>query len=622
MSVLGFWVSLFWLSTAAFCGESNDGKELIGKQFFNQLYPGEDPKFFWSPRLEKLSFSDGTMQLSTGDKEKISAEFKVSLENEIAPALNFSCDCKTESGKAKLLIYFNSSLGKWLSENSFDLPQDNWKKVSFRIPLPPNVSTAKIAFFLNGKNARLSVKNASVKLIAMEKTGTGDKIKIQSGNSTEKCSGIYIMKSDSANMVYDEKAAKILRKYIYDSTGEILPVTVLDESPAGKLKPGMILLGKAAAESGKISESIIKNLKNEGYALNTSGGIVALAGKNPSGVISGTYALIEKMFNAVFITENEMEPNPGKSEQLTFKEMSFSASPVFELRLIHDGEALGYTDSDYIGDARYIGSKSATTCHTAEGLLSFEKYGKEHPEYFAMDKNGRRLYRDPDSTRFNVHFCMSNPDVKKIISERVMEWMKVNPEAKYFYLTFGDGGGKYCHCKECVAMGKTPTDRYIKFVNEIAAKTAVKYPDKLFLTLAYVDTEEAPLEVKPLPNVKMLYCPYPMNWSNHLEAFSEENKEGMRTLDGWLKKCPGNMYIFDYPSCCGEALNIWPAFYANYDKIKFYAEHGIKGLIFCGLRPKGGGSLDLILSMQCRVMFSAKCSGTRSLMRKRKSTVS
>jgi hypothetical protein len=92
--------------------------------------------------------------------------------------------------------------------------------------------------------------------------------------------------------------------------------------------------------------------------------------------------------------------------------------------------------------------------------------------------------------------------------------------------------------------------------------------------------------------VRVLYCPYPLNWSNHLQAFDKENNaEGMRTLNAWLKWCPENMGIFCYPSCCGETLNIWPAFYANYDKFKYYAKFNLKGIYFCGLRGMTGGFL-------------------------------
>jgi uncharacterized protein DUF4838 len=49
------------------------------------------------------------------------------------------------------------------------------------------------------------------------------------------------------------------------------------------------------------------------------------------------------------------------------------------------------------------------------------------------------------------------------------------------------------------------------------------------------------------------------------------------------------MGIFSYPSSCTEPLAIWPSFYANYEKIKYYTDNKLTGIELCGLFPYGAG---------------------------------
>lgn len=576
----------------------NLSKELVTENLFNELYPGEDPKSFWHPIPPELSFKKSTMLLETADKKECLTGFFADLKNEIGTALLLSSSYKLLNGHAELDVSFNGADGKLLKSNKcLQLSSTGkWEKLSLEIPFPDKADEFYIKFRLTGQNARFSVKQVSVKVIEPLIPEKIKKVKIKKEKSSILCEGIYIAPDIPQKMYYDRKAAYILRKHIYNACGEILPVLILDKNDKQKLKDGRIFIGKAAIDVEYMDKEAVDLLNSDGYMIKIDNGIAAVAGKN-TGVISGIYTLIEKIFNLVFVSESETEPPLKKYRQILIPEMSLENSPAFELRMVghynlmynargnpirtYNAEAIGYTDSSYLGDAKYIGEILSTSCHTGNGLLSFEKYAQAHPEYFAMDKMGNRPQKGISPATFD-HFCMSNPQVQQLITEQVLNWMKVNPEAAYFYVTFGDGRDLYCRCDNCAKMG-SPTDRYLKFINGIAEKTTEKYPNNRLLVLAYCDTEKAPEHVKPHRNVKVLYCPYPLNWINHLSTFCEENQDGMRTLNGWIEKCPDNIYVFDYPSCYGERLNLWPAFYATYDRLKLYTTKGIKGLIFCGL---------------------------------------
>jgi uncharacterized protein DUF4838 len=408
------------------------------------------------------------------------------------------------------------------------------------------------------------------------------------------CKGIYLTKSNATHQPYDDNAAKILQYYLQKATGKHISINYVS-FPKQKVTPGMIILGQAAIKSGVADKKMFRNIKNGGFAINVNNGVVVVANSGRDNITGGVYALIEAAFGVEFLVNNRKtiitEPEIKSGRNVIFKAMNLSRSPAFKFRFIRHGEAIGYSSHMLLGDATLIGSRSDNYCHTADALVNYEKYKDSHPEYFAILADGKRMSKKANMKRFNVHFCISNPNVKKIVSEGMIKWMKSDPKAKYFWLCQGDGGGKYCRCRKCSAMPGIISDRWIAFVNDVAAIVTRKCPGRKLLTLAYVDLEKPPVKIRPAKNVIVMYAPYPNNWSNHLAAFDDKeyNGAGIKTLKGWTNITNHNLGIFCYPSSCPEPLIIWPSFYANYEKIIYYAENNAIGMDFCGLFPYGNG---------------------------------
>jgi hypothetical protein len=407
------------------------------------------------------------------------------------------------------------------------------------------------------------------------------------------CKGIYLIKSNATHQPYDDKAAAILQHYLHKATGKHISIKYVS-FPKQKVEPGMIILGQAAIKSGMVDKKMLNNIKNGGFAVNVNDGVVVVANMDRDGIISGVYALIETAFDVEFLVNNRKTvitaPEIKRGDNVIFNAMNFSRSPAFKFRFIRHGEAIGYSSYMLLGDASLIGARYDNYCHTADALVNYEKYKDSHPEYFAMLADGKRM-SEKANKRFNVHFCVSNPNVKKLVAKGMIKWMKADPKAKYFWLCQGDGGGKYCRCKKCSAMPGVISDRWIAFVNDVTAIVTRECPGRKILTLAYVDLENPPVKIRPAANVIVMYAPYPNNWSNHLATFDDKeyNSNGIKTLKGWADITNHNLGIFCYPSSCPEPLIIWPSFYANYQKIIYYAKHNVVGMDFCGLFPYGGG---------------------------------
>ena len=378
-------------------------------------------------------------------------------------------------------------------------------------------------------------------------------------------------------------AATELASYIEKICGKKLSVT---ETDAAAGSPGDLVLGELAVSAGLISRQELSPLERDGYIVRVTSDRGAVCGWRDLGTIYGVYALIRQFGVKFYAPGCEIVP---QIETLTMPACELRSKPLLEFRKMTQNLKLGHTPSNDLGNPREIGEAGGLV-HAAAYLVPFDKFHEEHPEYFALQKDGKRLHRDPKAKRFDVHLCLSNPDVQRVSAERLMTLMDKQPDRTFFGVSQGDGHA-WCRCEACLALdtdpGKIMTDRLITYVNAIARHVAKKHPEKRILTLAYTKaTSPPPIRVKPEPNVMVQFCPYPGRVYCQSHFFTcEKNTGGYEDIQGWLKFAPDNMYVFDYP--CGYKIWYEPfgSFYAMKEKVEYYLDNGIRGMYYCGV-PK------------------------------------
>ena len=395
-------------------------------------------------------------------------------------------------------------------------------------------------------------------------------------------------------------AAGILRSELRTVTG--VEPTKTEYDPTARPAPGTILVGSAAVKAGLFTAAEQAALGEGAYAFRVRNGIAGIIGGLGDGPIAGAYALL-KAAGVTYLSKKTAGgyPKPRDSivrlsrtgKRLALRAGTKRASPAFVMRADNRGHAaVGYSYRRNVhGNVRaWAGAKrSAISAHTFPQLLSVKEYYKEHPEYFALDTKGKRVKSPPG------HFCLSHPDVARIVTANVLKWLEAQPECLYYYVGQGDGRS-WCQCEKCKALdtvpGKVTTDRMLWFANKIARAVRPKYPDKRLVFLAYTAaTGPAPKRVKPEPNVLIMYCMYPSQWACDSHGFCEENAVGIREVEDWIKWCGvGQVYIQPHPRGYKRALEIFPAFYATVERIRHYHKLGVNRITYCGL-PQSFGSL-------------------------------
>jgi len=177
----------------------------------------------------------------------------------------------------------------------------------------------------------------------------------------------------------------------------------------------------------------------------------------------------------------------------------------------------------------------------------WDKYSKDHPDWFAMQPNGSR-----DQSELSPHrsrLCVSNRELIEAIAKEKVEYLRENPSRKSVSIGPNDGGrSTFCTCPECENLdapegrkitlwdftGKTQrdfehvslTDRYVHFWNGIAEIVVRERPDVWLTADAYSVYAAPPVHRTLHPNLAIRFV--------GIDYMSDElRKAGRADWDAW-----------------------------------------------------------------------------------------
>jgi Domain of unknown function (DUF4838) len=534
--------------------------------------------FYDAPKHRSLySLKDGIVTL----KYPFCISQELDITTNPAGKYVFSCKAKVESGQLLLRSgYFTSTYRFHYLKAQYFKASNSWKTCKINFVLKPEFKTnvLRVVFDACKKAGVVKIKEANLSYIAPLPVKGKCKLFLAGSTNMYKIRGIYVKKKCS---IYELKAARILRRYFYELSGNFMQIYQFDKNSTTTDFRGMVLIGC----SNKAPE-----VKNGGFSLNCTEGVLRIDGeKNGDGVIQGAYTILRNMGMEFFTASDYSMP---KNKKLCISEFKASKNSAISYRFSNRTlylDPLKYSDTNVIADP-YVTGRWLWQEHTSMYLLDPKKYFKTHPEYFAMNKHGKRVLPQRE---IDLHLCMSNPKVQQMVSKKMLWWIKQHPEAKIFYLAVGDGHG-WCQCEKCkkwdpvkaTSQAGNFSDRNIRFVNIIAKAVAKKYPEKIIMTLVYVGCRKVPIKTKLEPNVWVAYCPYPPNWRSGRNFLCRKNADGLKELMDWVVKYPKQIFIYEYPQL-GDTNGYFGfqpkgGFYTMLKKIRFYSAIGVRGMSFNG----------------------------------------
>ena len=175
-----------------------------------------------------------------------------------------------------------------------------------------------------------------------------------------------------------------------------------------------------------------------------------------------------------------------------------------------------------------------------------KKFGKDHPDYFALQRDGTRLNR---VNSWGGHVCMTHPDVIRETIREKIEFFRKNPDVKYAAVMPGDSiGTYYCHCPRCqkeVSPEKESIQgRYSnavwKFVNTVASEVSKGYPDGYITCCAYGGYTRKP-DFPLHPNVAVTLC-----FTTSQTAVTPQAMKNRRALIREWQSSGAKLYAWEY----------------------------------------------------------------------------
>ena len=375
----------------------------------------------------------------------------------------------------------------------------------------------------------------------------------------------------NAESEVERHAAGELRDYVRRITGVELPVSTEGERPSGPV---------VQLSSGEFAD--------DGFELAVEGDTLRIRGGARAGVLYGVYELLETYGGCGwFASGTEVVPEAAsfsvpcglRDRQIPdFVQRDTCATDVmyhseFAARLRYNGNLSCRAATPELGgpsDFRYCAE--LPNCHTFMYLLPPETYFHDHPEYFAEVDGIRREFGARESQP-----CLSNPDVVKIMTDKVLEIVKRHPECKYFGVSQNDNSN-YCRCEKCRAVDEeegSPSVSIIRFVNHVAAEVAKVRPDAVVETLAYNYSIKPPAKTKLLPNVMPCICvPGTDIYRPIPESRNEERRRFAEYLRGW-GKVTSNLYVWNYVINFRHYTHPFPNTLALGPDLRFFKANGV-----------------------------------------------
>ncbi|MBO4344569.1 MAG: DUF4838 domain-containing protein [Victivallales bacterium] len=311
-----------------------------------------------------------------------------------------------------------------------------------------------------------------------------------------------------------------------------------------------------AVEKGLASTS----LPDEKWVVKSFGGDVVVNGGGTRGALYATYHFLEDCCDIHWW--NDFEEHVPPASPLALPALDMEGRPFFMHREVYrtgvgsNGPvtlARNRLNSNISGGipARLGGSfdfGAVKPHHTFFTYIPMEKYGKEHPEYFMMDKDGKRV-----ASSLRTQLCLSNRDVQRIVMEKMLEFIKADREkaagakspAPRIYDFSQDDNNDFCLCPECTAFSKEHgrSGLLVHFLTPICERLAKEYPELYVSTLAYEYTEAAPTGVKVPDNLLIRLCDTKSDPRRSIH--DPRNGFFLKQLQTW-GRIAKNLFVWDY----------------------------------------------------------------------------
>ena len=410
----------------------------------------------------------------------------------------------------------------------------------------------------------------------------------------------YRIAIDTQASESEKWAAKELQHWLKQAGGAELPIHDLSQPFSGP----QIIIGYNDVVKAKTGEPKPADL-DESFHYFNSGANLFIYGGAMRGSMYGVMAFLENELGCRWYTP-EVSIIPEK-KAYSFDWLDHSEKPGVRVRNDFYFEAfnpewaarnrmngtLGFAESA----KQPGGTENYWAVHTFYPLVPPEEFFGKHPEYYSLI-DGKR-------THDHAQLCLTNPDVLKIVTERIKKRMHDSPKYLIYDVSQNDWRNP-CQCEKCQAIVQkegSESGLIIWFVNQVAEAVEKEFPDKFIGTLAYQYTRTPPKYIRPRNNVVVRLCSIECCFAHDFKT-CPENKSFLSDLQKWATLAP-HLYIWDYVVNFSHYIMPYPNFNVLQSNIKTLIENNSIGIMEqAAYQSRGGEFAELRAYLISRLLWN------------------
>ena len=280
------------------------------------------------------------------------------------------------------------------------------------------------------------------------------------------------------------------------------------------------------------------------------GNRIVIAGGRPRGTLYGVYQFLEDLMGLRFLTHDHTHIPEASALRIPCGVYQYKPPLSFRWSYYRENtenpQFAARLRVNTVTDDEQLGGKTPQTLinHSFHWLTPFDKYGAEHPEYYALVDGTR----DTNTRAGGPQLCVTNPEVIEIAAEAAVQHLNDHTGLKNVSVSQADTDA-YCRCDRCEAINQEeacPMGAQLAFVNAVAERVERIHPDVKVGTLAYWYTRRAPKTIRPRHNVQIQLCSIECCTLHSIDdPDCEKNRAFCQDMNEWGEICD-DIWIWNY----------------------------------------------------------------------------
>ncbi len=397
-------------------------------------------------------------------------------------------------------------------------------------------------------------------------------------------------------------AAQELQHWIKELSGAEFPIEETLKEP----KDQAIVLGFNACAQGLLGPDAAQpGDGDEAFTYKNIGPAIAIWGGKDRGTMYGVMTFLERELGCRWYTPTvSVAP---KKDRFVFHYLNHTESPGIRVRndfYFEAFEPIWAAHNKVNGAMSYREQPGGLECywavHTFYHFMPPDEFFDDHPEYYSLI-DGKRVHD-------HAQLCLTNPDVLQIVTERVKQVMRDQPEYLIYSVSQNDWH-QPCQCDKCQAIVEregSESGPLIRFVNQVAEAVEAEFPDKFIGTLAYTYTRTPCKTIQPRHNVVIRLCSIECCFAHDFHH-CPENESFVKDLEGWAAISP-HLYIWDYVVNFSHYIMPYPNFHVLRANIQTFRDNKAIGIMEqAAYQSRGGEFAELRAYVIAKLLWDPEC---------------